>query len=79
MNRQKEKEKQRKLECIDSKCPYVEQRCIVFHGLSCIRLDGDKIPVQRIANDTKSSPAQRTNGMKPYFIIDEWAMQDGRD
>lgn len=60
-------EKKRKQECFQAECKYAENRCLVFHGANCIRLDGNRIPVQRSMGEVRM-PTQKLSAMKPYFL-----------
>ena len=60
-------DQRRKQECFQSNCKYAENRCLVYHGRNCIRLDGIRIPVQRSMGEVRV-PIQKPSSMKPYFI-----------
>lgn len=77
MTKQKERE-QRKSECAKAGCKYYLRKCISLCDSDCTRLGGEKIPVHRVLEGVESFPAQRTHGMKAYFITDGHEMDEGR-
>lgn len=69
-------ERKRKMECLNSSCPYVKGKCIIYNGKECSRLGGKRIPTQRIVYESEDVVAQNSHAMRPYFIVDGWVMSD---
>ena len=73
-------DQRRKLECISADCGFTKERCLIFYGKSCIKLGGNRIPLQTSTPSESfplSVPAQTT--FKPYFIVDGKAIYNGRE
>ena len=60
------KNKLNKSQCFQSNCKYAELKCLSYHGTSCARLGGNKIPVFQTWE--REWPECDPLRVKPYFI-----------